>query len=96
MQNLPTYLVHETNEKFIESILKNNKLNVINKHGLFNYSEDKEINKIFMSVLFDYYKLKIPNDSSRIFLFFDISLLEYINPDHYCAVWTFSENIPEY
>ena len=65
------YIIHETKDKYIKNILNDNKLNRITNEK--NFSEELEIPHVFASVYFDHYKLQIPNDSSRVFLFFDIT-----------------------
>ena len=88
------YIIHETKDKYIKNILNDNKLNRITNEK--NFSEELEIPHVFASVYFDHYKLQIPNDSSRVFLFFDINLMKKYNPMHYCSLWNFSKFDREY
>lgn len=91
-------LVHTTNQKNIETILKTGALQSFNMtHNPGEGEGDNIMNKdvVFLSVLFKSYKILIPNiKESNVYLFFDV--VKTINNSkalHFCPEWDWGKFI---
>ena len=91
-------LVHTTNQKNIETILKTGALQSFNMtHNPGEGEGDNIMNKdvVFLSVLFKSYKILIPNiKESNIYLFFDaVKTINNSKALHFCPEWDWGKFI---
>ena len=42
---------------------------------------------VFTTILFDYFRVAIPDSVDNVFLFFDKNILQKNTPSHYCSIW---------
>jgi hypothetical protein len=84
-------LVHTTQSKYINDILADGKLKSFKqtgKEGEGQGDSDMLSNMVFLSVLFDFYKIFVPTVKSPVWLLFDAeSTIKSKHPEHFCAAW---------
>ncbi len=84
-------LVHATNPKYIQDILSDGSIRSFKNTGKVGEGEGESImnpRAIFFTVLFDFYKILIPEVKSSVWLILDAEKTIKENPpDHFCAAW---------
>ena len=88
-------LVHATNPKYIKGILADGALKSFKQTGKVGEGEgsnDMNPNAVFLSVLFDFYKILIPGPATKnhapVWLIFDTDkTLKSKHPEHFCPAW---------
>ena len=88
-------LVHTTNPKYIHNILEDGKLKSFKQTGKVGEGEGSNLmksNMVFLSVLFDFYKIFVPTVKSSVWLLFDAeSTIKSKHPEHFCAAWDWGD-----
>ena len=88
-------LVHATNPKYIQDILADGKLKSFKKTGKVGEGEGNSFmdpNMVFLTVLFDFYKIFIPRVKSPVWLIFDgEKTIKSKHPEHFCAAWDWGQ-----
>lgn len=82
--------VHTTPNRNIKDIFKDNEIKSFSKTKRFGIGEGANImnpDVVYFTVLFDYYKVAIPNYTENTYFFFDKSILTTAKPSHYCNIW---------
>lgn len=84
-------LVHQTNPKYIQDILADGSIRSFRNTGKVGEGEGESImdpKAIFFTVLFNFYKILVPEVKSSVWLIFDAEKTIKENPpDHFCAAW---------
>lgn len=81
---------HATSNKNISDILKDGEIKSYAKTKKVGLGEAANImnpDAVFLTVVFDFYKVAIPNYIKDTYFFFDKSILATNNPSHYCNIW---------
>uniref|UniRef100_A0A6C0HLN7 Uncharacterized protein n=1 Tax=viral metagenome TaxID=1070528 RepID=A0A6C0HLN7_9ZZZZ len=82
--------VHATQNKYAPLILKDQILKSYSKTQKVGYGEENikmDKNVIFLSVLFNFFKVAIPNDTDKTFFFFDKNIFTNNKSLHYSNYW---------
>ena len=84
---------------FAHTTLNKNVKDIINDGEIKSYSKTKNVgigkgnykfmnpNAVFLTVIFDYFKVAIPNYTNHTYFFFDKTILAINKPSHYCNIW---------
>ncbi len=81
---------HITPNKYAKDIIKDNQIKSfkqIKKIGLGEGANIMNPDSVFTTLLFDFYKVAIPNHNKSTYFFFDKSILTTNNVSHYCNIW---------
>ena len=81
---------HVTPNKYVKYILKDNIIKSFHQTKKIGLGEGANImnpEAVFLTIIFDYYKIAIPNYSNSTYFFFDTNVLNTNTPLHYCNNW---------
>jgi hypothetical protein len=81
---------HVAPNKYVKNIIKDNKIKSFRqtkKVGLGEGLDMMNPDVVFLTIIFDYYKIAIPDYSKSTYFFFDKSVLFNNIPLHYCNSW---------
>lgn len=93
---------HTTPNKNVKDIIKDGEIKSYSKTKIVGIGEGANImnpNAVFLSVIFDYFKVVIPDYTEDTYFFFDKSILTTNIPSHYCDSWEWgkiTENCMKY
>ncbi len=82
--------VHTTQDKNVKDILKDKEIKSYAKTKRVGIGEGANImnpDAVFLSVIFDYFRVAIPNYNKSTYFFFDKTVLTTNKPSHYCNSW---------
>lgn len=87
--------VHTTPNKNVKDIIKDGEIKSYSKTKIVGIGEESynimTHEAVFCTVLFDYFKVAIPNYTKNTYLFFDKSILTTNKSSHYCNIWEFGK-----